>query len=71
MVVAKSPLTGGWGEANSGGYFGSYLKFAGFDGVFFTVFLRNRYICCLITARLRSRMPILSGVKIATKPKIC
>lgn len=22
MVVAKSPLTGGWGDANSGGYFG-------------------------------------------------
>ena len=36
IVVAKSPLTGGWGEANSGGYFGPYLKFAGFDGVFFT-----------------------------------
>ena len=36
MVVAKSPLTGGWGEANSGGFFGPNLKFAGFDGVFFT-----------------------------------
>ena len=36
MAVAKSPLTGGWGEANSGGDFGSFLKFAGFDGVFFT-----------------------------------
>ena len=35
-VVAKSPLTGGWGDANSGGYFGPYLKFAGFDAVFFT-----------------------------------
>ena len=35
-VVAKSPLTGGWGDANSGGYFGPYLKFAGFDGVFFS-----------------------------------
>ena len=34
-VVAKSPLTGGWGDANSGGYFGPYLKFAGFDAVFF------------------------------------
>jgi aldehyde:ferredoxin oxidoreductase len=33
-VVGKSPLTGGWGEANSGGYFGPYLKFAGFDAVF-------------------------------------
>ncbi len=35
-VVAKSPLTNGWGDANSGGYFGPYLKFAGYDGVFFT-----------------------------------
>jgi aldehyde:ferredoxin oxidoreductase len=25
MVVGKSPLTGGWGDANSGGYFGSEL----------------------------------------------
>jgi aldehyde:ferredoxin oxidoreductase len=35
-AVAKSPLTGGWGDANSGGHFGPYLKFAGFDAVFFT-----------------------------------
>jgi aldehyde:ferredoxin oxidoreductase len=35
-VVAKSPLTGTWGDANSGGNFGPSLKFAGFDGVFFT-----------------------------------
>ena len=35
-VVAKSPLTGGWGDANCGGQFGPYLKFAGYDAVFFT-----------------------------------
>ena len=35
-AVAKSPLTGGWGDANSGGHFGPYLKFAGYDAVFFT-----------------------------------
>lgn len=35
-AVAKSPLTGGWGDANSGGHFGPYMKFAGYDGVFFT-----------------------------------
>jgi len=35
-AVAKSPITGGWGDANSGGFFGPYLKFSGFDGVFFT-----------------------------------
>ncbi|MBN2239516.1 MAG: aldehyde ferredoxin oxidoreductase family protein [Dehalococcoidales bacterium] len=36
VAVAKSPLTGGWGDANSGGRFGPALKFAGYDGVFFT-----------------------------------
>ena len=36
QVVGKSPLTGGWGDANSGGHFGPRLKFAGYDGVFFT-----------------------------------
>ena len=35
-LVSKSPLTGGWGDANSGGYFGPYLKFAGYDAVFVT-----------------------------------
>ncbi len=28
---AKSPLTGFWGESNSGGFFGAELKFAGYD----------------------------------------
>jgi len=36
QAVAKSPLTGGWGDANSGGHFGPSLKFAGYDGIFFT-----------------------------------
>jgi aldehyde:ferredoxin oxidoreductase len=36
ILVGKSPLTGGWGDANSGGYFGPHLKFAGYDAVFFT-----------------------------------
>jgi len=36
VVVGKSPLTGAWGEANSAGDFGAYLKFAGFDGIFFS-----------------------------------
>jgi len=34
MAVCKSPLTGGWGDANAGGYFGSELKAAGWDAVF-------------------------------------
>lgn len=36
MVVGKSPLTGTWGDANSGGDFGPRLKSAGFDAVFIT-----------------------------------
>jgi len=35
-VVGKSPLTGTWGDANSGGYFGPNLKYAGYDGVLAT-----------------------------------
>ena len=35
-MVGKSPLTGGWGDANSGGNVGPYLKFSGYDAVFFT-----------------------------------
>jgi len=35
-VVAKSPLTGTWGDANSGGYFAPELKAAGYDAIFFS-----------------------------------
>jgi len=35
-VAAKSPLTGGYGEAEAGGFFGPELKFAGFDAVIIT-----------------------------------
>ena len=34
-VVTKSPLTGFWGEGNSGGSWGVYLKNSGFDGIIF------------------------------------
>ncbi len=36
VVAGRSPLTKGWADGNSGGYFGPHLKFAGYDGVFFT-----------------------------------
>jgi len=35
MVVTKSPLTGAVACSNSGGYFGSELKFAGYDMIIF------------------------------------
>ena len=33
-IVHKSPITGGWNDANSGGYFGPELKKAGYDALF-------------------------------------
>lgn len=35
-VVCKSPVTGGFNDANAGGFFGEELKKAGYDAVFFT-----------------------------------
>ena len=35
-VVAKSPLTGIYGDANAGGFFGPELKFAGWDAIVVT-----------------------------------
>ncbi|MCP4680375.1 MAG: aldehyde ferredoxin oxidoreductase family protein [Deltaproteobacteria bacterium] len=35
-VGCKSPLTGYWGDANAGGFFGARLKFAGYDGIVIT-----------------------------------
>ena len=33
-VVSKSPVTGGWNDANSGGHYGALMKKSGFDGIF-------------------------------------
>lgn len=33
-MVHKSPVTGGWNDSNSGGFFGPELKKAGFDAIF-------------------------------------
>lgn len=35
-ACALSPLTGLWGEANSGGFWGPELRFAGYDGIIIT-----------------------------------
>jgi aldehyde:ferredoxin oxidoreductase len=35
-VCALSPLTGLWGESNTGGFLGAELRFAGYDGVVVT-----------------------------------
>ena len=36
VICARSPQTGLWGESNSGGRFGAYLRFAGYDGILIT-----------------------------------
>ena len=36
VICARSPQTGLWGESNSGGRFGPYLRFAGYDGILIT-----------------------------------
>ena len=33
MVAGKSPLTGGWGDSNCGGYFGPEIKKCGYDAI--------------------------------------
>jgi aldehyde:ferredoxin oxidoreductase len=35
-IAARSPLTGAFGEAEAGGFWGPELKMAGFDGIIFT-----------------------------------
>ena len=35
MAVAKSPLTGTWGDANCGGTLATAIKQCGYDGIFF------------------------------------
>ncbi|MFX0034575.1 MAG: aldehyde ferredoxin oxidoreductase family protein [Candidatus Hermodarchaeota archaeon] len=35
MIAGKSPLTGTWGDANSGGTFGPEIKKCGFDAILF------------------------------------
>jgi len=36
MAAGKSPLTGGWGDANCGGTFSPAIKRCGYDGIFFS-----------------------------------
>lgn len=33
LVASKSPMTGGYGEAEAGGFWAAELKFSGFDGI--------------------------------------
>lgn len=41
MAICKSPLTGGWGDANCGGTLAPAIKQCGYDGIFFKGISRN------------------------------
>ena len=47
QAVAKSPKTGGWGDANCGGDFGPRLKHAGWDGILLKG-ISDRPVCIVI-----------------------
>lgn len=47
-VAAKSPLTGVWGEADSGGRFGTALKAAGYDAIVVTGRAQSPSVLCVI-----------------------
>ena len=47
IVVGKSPLTGGWGDANCGGTFSPVIKRCGYDGIFFSGISQNPVYLCI------------------------
>ena len=54
-VACKSPLTGGWGDANCGGLFAPAIKQCGYDAIFFSGISENPvyFFCDGKTAELR------------------
>jgi aldehyde:ferredoxin oxidoreductase len=50
-VVAKSPLTGIWGQANSGGTFGPALKRSGYDGIIFEGTAPQPVTLCIVDGK--------------------
>ena len=71
-TMGKSPLTGYWGDANSGGNFGNGFKASGYDMAFFEgkadhpVYWKKRYICRVQLAQSTAMYPAQAGY--ATSP---
>jgi len=66
-VATKSPLNGLFGEANSGGTWGTKLKHAGVDGLILTGQPQNRYIYISTTGISAYMTPMNSGARILLK----
>ncbi|MFO7943158.1 MAG: aldehyde ferredoxin oxidoreductase family protein [Anaerolineales bacterium] len=52
-LSALSPLTGIWGESNTGGYIGPELRFAGFDGLLITGQAERPIWISIVNGRVR------------------
>ena len=52
-LSALSPLTGIWGESNTGGYIGPELRFAGFDGLLITGQAEQPVWISIVDSRVR------------------
>ena len=65
-AVAKSPLTGTIGAANSGGHFGPELKYAGYDGIIFEDISEKPVYLYILW---NSGMPPISGARMSSKPR--
>ena len=62
MVVCKSPLTGGWGDANCGGTLAPAIKQCGYDGIFFSgIAEKPVYLLSIIKARSLRMLPMYGG----------
>ncbi len=52
MVAGKSPLTGGWGDANCGGTFSPAIKRCGYDGIFIRGISPKPVYLCIIDGKV-------------------
>ena len=69
-VIAKSPATGIWGEADSGGRFGIALKSAGYDAIAITGRAPSPSVLCVIDGNISFYLPNRCGEKTRSRPSI-
>jgi aldehyde:ferredoxin oxidoreductase len=70
-VVSKSPLTGGWGDANVGGYIGYELKRAGYDSLLFCRISPQPVYLLIYQGRAQLRDASHLWASIPLKPRRC
>ena len=70
-VVAKSPLTGIYGESDIGGSWGVALKRAGYDGIVVTGQSQSPSISPSLRTKSSLRTPLTCGGRTPLKQTIC